>query len=67
MDPQGPAAQAGFREGDLVVSINGQPLISVDDLHRFLAEWPIGEPVTLTVIRGLERLDLRVRPREAKA
>ncbi|MFZ0050147.1 MAG: trypsin-like peptidase domain-containing protein, partial [Desulfobaccales bacterium] len=67
VDPQGPAAQAGFREGDLVVSINGQPLISVDDLHRFLAEWPIGKPVTLTVIRGLERLDLRVRPREAKA
>ncbi|MGO9177017.1 MAG: hypothetical protein ACLQED_12895 [Desulfobaccales bacterium] len=28
---------------------------------------PIGEPVTLSVIRGLERLDLRVRPREAKA
>jgi S1-C subfamily serine protease len=67
VDPQGPAAQAGFREGDLVVSINGQPLISVDDLHRFLAEWPIGEPVTITVIRGLERLNLQVRPREAKA
>ena len=40
---------------------------SVDGLHRFLAEWPIGEPVVLTIIRGLERLDLRVKPGEARA
>jgi S1-C subfamily serine protease len=66
VDPRGPAAQAGLKEGDLIVAINGQPLSSVDDLHRFLAEWPIGEPVTLSLIRGLERLDLRVRPGEAK-
>jgi S1-C subfamily serine protease len=65
VDPRGPAAQAGLREGDLIVAINDQPLSSVDDLHRFLAEWPIGEPAALTIIRGLERLDLRVRPGEA--
>ena len=55
-----------LQEGDLIVAINGQPLSSVDDLHRFLAEWPIGEPVVLTIIRGLERLDLRVKPGEAR-
>jgi S1-C subfamily serine protease len=65
VDPQGPAAQAGLKEGDLIVAINDQPLSSVDDLHRFLAEWPIGEPVVLTIIRGLERLALKVRPGEA--
>lgn len=64
VDPRGPAAQAGLKEGDLIVAINDQPLSSVDDLHRFLAEWPIGEPVALTIIRGLERLDLKVRPGE---
>jgi len=37
----------------------------VDDLHRFLAEWPIGQPMTLTVIRGTERVDLKVVPAEA--
>jgi len=67
VDAQGPAAQAGLQEGDLIVAINGQPLSSVDDLHRFLAEWPIGETVVLTIIRGLERRDLRVRPGEARA
>ncbi len=66
VDPRGPAAQAGIQEGDLIVAINDQPLTSVDDLHRFLADWPIGEPVALTIIRGLERLDLRVRPAEAR-
>jgi S1-C subfamily serine protease len=67
VDRRGPAAQAGLQEGDLIVAINGQPLSSVDDLHRFLAEWPIGEPVMLTIVRGLERLDLRVKPGEARA
>ncbi len=66
-DPKGPAAQAGLQEGDLIVAINGQPLSSIDDLHRFLAEWPIGEPVALTIIRGLERLNLAVKPGEAGA
>lgn len=65
VDPRGPAAQAGLREGDLMVAINNQPLASVDDLHLFLTEWPIGQVLTLTIIRGLERLDLPVRPREA--
>lgn len=67
VDPRGPAAQAGVQEGDLIVAINSQPLSSVDDLHLFLADWPIGEPVVLTIIRGLERLELRVRPGEARA
>ena len=56
---------SGPPEADLIVAINGQPLSSVDDLHRFLAEWPIGEPVVLTIMRGLERQDLRVTPGEA--
>lgn len=66
MDDHGPARQAGLREGDLIVAIQQQPVSSIDDLHRFLAEWPIQQPVTLTIIRGPERLALEVRPTEAK-
>ncbi|MGD9122716.1 MAG: hypothetical protein PVG59_18710 [Desulfobacterales bacterium] len=40
---------------------------SVDDLHRFLAEWPIGQPVEMDVIRGQRRQILRVTPQEAGA
>lgn len=48
----------------LIVLINEQVVASVDDLHRFLAEWPIGKPVTLTIVRGGERLQLQVIPVE---
>ena len=54
-----PGTQAGPGEGSDLNSWTPTPEPS--------SRWPIGEPVTLTVIRGLERLDLRVRPREAKA
>lgn len=66
VDPRGPAGQGGLREGDLIVAIHGQGVANVDDMHRFLAEWPVGEPVSLTVIRGRERLDLKVTPAEAQ-
>jgi S1-C subfamily serine protease len=65
VDPSGPAAQGGLQEGDLIVAINGNSVGTVDDIHRFLAEWPLGEGVTLTIIRGRERQDLIVVPAEA--
>ncbi len=65
VDPRGPAAHGGLKEGDLIVAINGLSVANVDDLHRFLAEWPLGEAVTLTIIRGSERRDLQVIPSEA--
>ena len=65
LDPQGPARQAGLKEGDLIVAIEDQAVASVDDLHRFLSENPCERPVTLTVIRGQEQLCLAVQSQEA--
>ncbi len=65
VDPLGPAGQAGLRQGDLIVGIQGHEVASVDDLHRFLAEWPVGQPVALAVVRGRERLEMTVVPAEA--
>jgi len=65
VEAQGPAGQGGLRQGDLVVRIQEQDVASVDDLHRFLADWPVGAPVTLTVLRGRELLHLTVVPKEA--
>jgi S1-C subfamily serine protease len=67
VDESGPAAQAGIRVGDLISAVNGMPVAGVDDLHRFLAEWPVGEPITLTVIRRQERSDLVLVPTEIPA
>ena len=65
LDREGSAYLAGVRKGDLVVGINDLPVESVDDLHRFLSDWPLGKSVTLTIIRGRKRLELQVSPQEA--
>lgn len=67
VESRGPAGQAGMLSGDLVVAINGSPVQSVDDLHRFLSEWPIGRPVEIDIIRGHDRRILVVAPEEAEA
>jgi S1-C subfamily serine protease len=64
-DPSGPAAHAGLLPGDLVVALNERTVGSVDDMHRVLADWPIGKSLNLTVLRGKERLELEVVPSEA--
>jgi len=38
---------------------------SIDDLHRFLSEWPVGDPVRLGVLRRAEMLDVELIPAEA--
>jgi S1-C subfamily serine protease len=62
--PDGPAGQAGIRQGDLIVAINEEDVTSVDQIHRFLAEWPIGRRVKLAIIRGEKRLEIEVAPVE---
>jgi len=66
VESDGPARRTGLREGDLIVAINAQAVTNVDDLHRFLAEWPVQRPVTLTILRGQERLEVQVRPAEVQ-
>jgi S1-C subfamily serine protease len=66
VDPESPAGKAGMLVGDLIAAIQGERVLTVDDLQRFLAEWPIGQPVTLTILRGKEKLEVRVKPSEAK-
>jgi S1-C subfamily serine protease len=57
-----PAEKSGVREGDLIVAINDQDVTSVDHIHSFLSEWPVGKSVRLSVIRGQDRLEKEVVP-----
>jgi len=61
----GTAYIAGIRVMDLIVSINDQTMESVDDIHRILSEWPLGQTMPLVLIRGQERLEFEVVPTEA--
>ena len=65
VEDRGPAQLAGMRVGDLIVAINGLGVQNVDDLHRFLSEWPIDRPVEIDVIRGKNRRILTAVPTEA--
>jgi len=58
----GPADLAGIRTGDLIVRIGQSAVSSVDDLHRFLTEWPVSEAVEISLIRRLEMMCVEVVP-----
>ena len=64
--PDSSAAKSGIREGDLIVAINDQEVTSVDHIHRFLSEWPVGKLLKITVIRGQERLEKEVIPADER-
>jgi Do/DeqQ family serine protease len=57
-DPNGPAARAGLRRGDILVSAAGRPIESLDDLRNRLARLKPGDRVPLQVVREGRRLDL---------
>ncbi|HUK78770.1 MAG TPA: trypsin-like peptidase domain-containing protein [Thermoleophilia bacterium] len=67
VEPRSPGQQAGLREGDVIVAAQGRDLPDVDALHRLLAEHEVGTPLTLSVIRLTQRLDVELTPVEAKA
>ena len=65
LDAAGPAAAAGLRRGDIVVGMGGRGVSSVDEIFHVLAEWPIGRPLPLSVLRGKGLLEITVVPLEA--
>jgi S1-C subfamily serine protease len=63
-----PADHAGLREGDVLVTFDGQVVNTVDDLHRLLTASRVGKAAELTVLRGgVQRVDLSVVPAETTA
>ncbi|HXV64263.1 MAG TPA: trypsin-like peptidase domain-containing protein [Vicinamibacteria bacterium] len=58
----GPAARAGVRDGDIVVSFAGNPVTGVDDLHRLLTGERIGVAATIEILRGTEKRTQQVVP-----
>jgi S1-C subfamily serine protease len=64
VEERGPARRGGLREGDLVVGVNGKNVGSVDDIHRLLTGWVGGSPLSLTILRNGEQLQMQVIPGE---
>jgi len=58
----GPADRAGVKVRDVVIAIDGERPATLADLFRAVWErGPVGTQITITLARGAERLQVRVR------
>ena len=67
VDPQGPGAAAGVRQGDILVTWDGAPLREVQPLLRSLGPDSVGRTVTLGLRRGGEAREVALTVGERPA
>ena len=58
--PGGGAARAGIEQGDVVVTVNGQPVTPDESLAYLVSNLPVGTRVPIELIRGGERRTVTV-------
>jgi S1-C subfamily serine protease len=63
----GPAARAGLRAGDLLLTAAGGPVTSAQDLQRLMFGEAIGRPLAITVVRNGALVDVIAEPTELVA
>jgi len=61
-----PAAAAGVRAGDVIVSLDGRPIAGVGDLQRALVGDLVDRPVEVTIERDGALAEVDVRPVELR-
>jgi Zn-dependent M28 family amino/carboxypeptidase len=61
-----PAARAGLKAGDRVVKIGDREIKNVYDYTYALGEMKAGEEYVIGVVRGTEKLTLKIRPEARK-
>lgn len=63
--PRGVARDSGLRRGDIITAINGRPVRDINELHRILADYEVGEGVEVAYRRrqehGVTRVQLAAR------
>jgi S1-C subfamily serine protease len=64
VEPSSPASRAGIVARDLIVSVGGVPVTTVDDLHRRLNEDAIGVSLEIVLFHSGARRELNIVPTE---
>jgi len=62
--PGKPAERAGLKAGDILLSLDGTAVTSVDGVHRLLGASSIGRSMACKLLRGAELIELQVTPGE---
>jgi serine protease Do len=67
VDQDAPAGKSGIKEHDVILSVNGTPIESVEQLRRMIHEIPPGRVVTLGVTRNGQPLTLKAQLSDRKS
>ena len=59
-----PAATGGLKKYDFVSKIDGQKVANADDAHLIIDQAPIGQDLSLTILRGEEEIEVKVKPED---
>ena len=65
--PGGPAARAGLKVDDVIVSVEGLPIDGPAEVVSAIDRHGVGRPITFGLIRGDSRIELAVTPVELTA
>jgi serine protease Do len=66
VDQDAPAGKAGVKEHDVILSLNGNQVESVEQLRRMIREIPPGRLVTLGISRGGQPVSLKAQLADRK-
>ena len=64
VEPSGAAAKAGILVGDVFIRIGATPVRNTDEVQAHLTGETVGQPLTVTLVRGGAAMDLQVVPGE---
>jgi serine protease Do len=60
VQPGTPAAKAGIQQGDVIVAVNGKDVNPDETVSYLVANLPVGQRSTITVMRSGKKLDIPV-------
>ena len=60
--PGGPAEQAGLREGDIIVEVDGRSIENIYDYTYSLDALRVGEAAAIVLLRDHDRVTLEIVP-----